>query len=200
MEKVANLQKLPNYNTYLLELISAVNKQDEKAINQIFNKIDEELKKNRNAKRITTARSELKWNDPEAHFSAVQREEAADLKMEFDDNLGLFQLACLVQYKPVMTIEFAKMIKNLNDIRQKTNIKIERSKISWMDPEAHFRGVKAEEKADLRNEINDLLSLYNIAQSANYTEGIELITARLNEIAPNLVDDLTPKTNGTARK
>ena len=49
MEKVTNLQKLPNYNTYLLELISAVNKQDEKAINQIFNKIDEELKKNRNA-------------------------------------------------------------------------------------------------------------------------------------------------------
>lgn len=200
MEKVANLQKLPNYNTYLLELMSAINKEDKNAINKIFNTIDFELLKIRSAKSVRTARSEKMWNDPESYFRAVEQEQVVDLKMEFDDNLGLFQLASLVQYEPVMTIEFAKMLKNLSDIRQRTNIRKARSEKKWNDPESHFKAVQAEKQEDLKNEITDLMSLYNIAQSANYTQGIELITNRLNEIAPNLVDSLIPKNGGTVRK
>lgn len=197
MDKIRNL---PNYNTYSIELMNAVVKQDQNTINQIFNKIDEELRKIRKEKSITFERSQKMWNDPESHFRAVQLEEVADLKMEFDDNLGLFQLANLVQYEPVMTITFTKMLKNLSDIRLRTNIRTARSEKMWNNPESHFKAVEAEKQADLENEITDLMSLYNIAQSANYTKGIELITNRLNKIAPNLADSLIPKNSGTVHK
>ena len=200
MEKVVNLQKLPNYNTYLLELMNAVVKQDQNTINQIFSKIDADLKKTRKEKSVTFERSKNMWNDPEFHFKAVELEEVADLKMEFDDNLGLFQLASQVQYEPVMTIEFTKILKNLSDIRQRTNIRTARNEKMWNDSESHFRAVEQEKQEDLKNEITDLMSLYNIAQSANYTQGIELITNRLNKIAPNLIDSLIPKNSGTVRK
>lgn len=197
MDKIRNL---PNYNTYSIELMNAVVKQDQNTINQIFNKIDEELRKIRKEKSITFERSQKMWNDPESHFRAVQLEEVTDLKMEFDDNLGLFQLANLVQYEPVMTITFTKMLKNLSDIRLRTNIRTTRSEKMWNNPESHFKAVEAEKQADLENEITDLMSLYNIAQSANYTKGIELITNRLNKIAPNLADSLIPKNSGTVHK
>ncbi len=197
MDKIRNL---PNYNTYSIELMNAVVKQDQNTINQIFNKIDEELRKIRKEKSISFERSQKMWNDPESHFRAVQLEEVTDLKMEFDDNLGLFQLANLVQYEPVMTITFTKMLKNLSDIRLRTNIRTALSEKMWNDPESHFKAVEAEKQADLENEITDLMSLYNIAQSANYTKGIELITNRLNKIAPNLADSLIPKNSGTVHK
>lgn len=197
MDKIRNL---PNYNTYSIELMNAVVKQDQNTINQIFNKIDEELRKIRKEKSITFERSQKMWNDPESHFRAVQLEEVTDLKMEFDDNLGLFQLANLVQYEPVMTTTFTKMLKNLSDIRLRTNIRTARSEKMWNNPESHFKAVEAEKQADLENEITDLMSLYNIAQSANYTKGIELITNRLNKIAPNLADSLIPKNSGTVHK
>lgn len=197
MDKIRNL---PNYNTYSIELMNAVVKQDQNTINQIFNKIDEELRKIRKEKSITFERSQKMWNDPESHFRAVQLEEVTDLKMEFDDNLGLFQLANLVQYEPVMTITFTKMLKNLSDIRLRTNIRTARSEKMWNNPESHFKAVEAEKQADLENEITDLMSLYNIAQSADYTKGIELITNRLNKIAPNLADSLIPKNSGTVHK
>ena len=197
MDKIRNL---PNYNTYSIELMNAVIKQDQNTINQIFNKIDEELRKIRKEKSITFERSQKMWNDPESHFRAVQLEKVTDLKMEFDDNLGLFQLANLVQYGPVMTITFTKMLKNLSDIRLRTNIRTARSEKMWNNPESHFKAVEAEKQADLENEITDLMSLYNIAQSANYTKGIELITNRLNKIAPNLADSLIPKNSGTVHK
>lgn len=197
MDKIRNL---PNYNTYSIELMNAVIKQDQNTINQIFNKIDEELRKIRKEKSITFERSQKMWNDPESHFKAVQLEEVTDLKMEFDDNLGLFQLANLVQYEPVMTITFTKMLKNLSDIRLRTNIRTALSEKMWNNPESHFKAVEAEKQADLENEITDLMSLYNIAQSANYTKGIELITNRLNKIAPNLADSLIPKNSGTVHK
>ncbi len=197
MDKIRNL---PNYNTYSIELMNAVVKQDQNTINQIFNKIDEELRKIRKEKSITFERSQKMWNDPESYFRAVELEEVTDLKMEFDDNLGLFQLANLVQYEPVMTITFTKMLKNLSDIRLRTNIRTARSEKMWNDPESHFKAVEAEKQADLENEITDLMSLYNIAQSANYTKGIELITNRLNKIAPNLADSLIPKNSGTVHK
>ena len=127
MDKIRNL---PNYNTYSIELMNAVVKQDQNTINQIFIKIDEELRKIRKEKSITFERSQKMWNDPESHFKAVE----------------------------------------------------------------------AEKQADLENEITDLMSLYNIAQSANYTKGIELITNRLNKIAPNLADSLIPKNSGTVHK
>lgn len=197
MDKIRNLS---NYNTYSIELMNAVVKQDQNTINQIFNKIDEELRKIRKEKSITFERSQKMWNDPESHFRAVQLEEVTDLKMEFDDNLGLFQLANLVQYEPVMTITFTKMLKNLSDIRLRTNIRTALSEKMWNNPESHFKAVEAEKQADLENEITDLMSLYNIAQSANYTKGIELITNRLNKIAPNLADSLIPKNSGTVHK
>jgi hypothetical protein len=197
MDKIRNL---PNYNTYSIELMNAVVKQDQNTINQIFNKIDEELRKIRKEKSITFERSQKMWNDPESHFRAVQLEEVTDLKMEFNDNLGLFQLANLVQYEPVMTITFTKMLKNLSDIRLRTNIRTARSEKMWNNTESHFKAVEAEKQADLENEITDLMSLYNIAQSANYTKGIELITNRLNKIAPNLADSLIPKNSGTVHK
>ena len=197
MDKIRNL---PNYNTYSIELMNAVVKQDQNTINQIFNKIDEELRKIRKEKSITFERSQKMWNDPESYFRAVELEEVTDLKMEFDDNLGLFQLANLVQYEPVMTITFTKMLKNLSDIRLRTNIRTARSEKMWNDSESHFKAVEAEKQADLENEITDLMSLYNIAQSANYTKGIELITNRLNKIAPNLADSLIPKNSGTVHK
>ncbi len=197
MDKIRNL---PNYNTYSIELMNAVVKQDQNTINQIFNKIDEELRKIRKEKSITFERSQKMWNDPESHFRAVQLEEVTDLKMEFDDNLGLFQLANLVQYEPFMTITFTKMLKNLSDIRLRTNIRTTRSEKMWNNPESHFKAVEAEKQADLENEITDLMSLYNIAQSANYTKGIELITNRLNKIAPNLADSLIPKNSGIVHK
>lgn len=197
MDKIRNL---PNYNTYSIELMNAVVKEDQNTINQIFNKIDEELRKIRKEKSISFERSQKMWNDPESHFRAVQLEEVTDLKMEFDDNLGLFQLANLVQYEPVMTITFTKMLKNLSDIRLRTNIRTARSEKMWNNPESHFKAVEAEKQAYLENEITDLMSLYNIAQSANYTKGIELITNRLNKIAPNLADSLIPKNSGTVHK
>ena len=197
MDKIRNL---PNYNTYSIELMNAVVKQDQNTINQIFNKIDEELRKIRKEKSISFERSQKMWNDPESHFRAVQLEEVTDLKMEFDDNLGLFQLANLVQYEPVMTITFTKMLKNLSDIRLRTNIRTARSEKTWNDSESHLKAVEAEKQADLENEITDLMSLYNIAQSANYTKGIELITNRLNKIAPNLADSLISKNSGTVHK
>lgn len=197
MDKIRNL---PNYNTYSIELMNAVVKQDQNTINQIFNKIDEELRKIRKEKSITFERSQKMWDDSESHFRAVQLEEVTDLKMEFDDNLGLFQLANLVQYEPVMTITFTKMLKNLSDIRLRTNIRTARSEKTWNDSESHFKAVEAEKQADLENEITDLMSLYNIAQSANYTKGIELITNRLNKIAPNLADSLISKNSGTVHK
>lgn len=197
MDKIRNL---PNYNTYSIELMNAVVKEDQNTINQIFNKIDEELRKIRKEKSITFERSQKMWNDPESHLMAVQLEEVTDLKMEFDDNLGLFQLANLVQYEPVMTITFTKMLKNLSDIRLRTNIRTARSEKMWNNPESHFKAVEAEKQADLENEITDLMSLYNIAQSVNYTKGIELITNRLNKIAPNLADSLIPKNSGTVHK
>ncbi len=197
MDKIRNL---PNYNTYSIELMNAVVKQDQNTINQIFNKIDEELRKIRKEKSISFERSQKMWNDPESHFRAVQLEEVTDLKMEFDDNLGLFQLANLVHYEPVMAITFTKMLKNLSDIRLRTNIRTARSEKMWKNPESHFKAVEAEKQADLENEITDLMSLYNIAQSANYTKGIELITNRLNKIAPNLADSLISKNSGTVHK
>lgn len=193
MDKIRNL---PNYNTYSIELMNAVDKQDQNTINQIFNKIDEELRKIRKEKSIPFERYRKMWDHPESYFRAVQLEEVTDLKMEFDDNLGLFQLANLVQYEPVMTITFIKMLKNLSDIRLRTA----RSEKMGNDLESHFRAVEAAEQADLENEITDLMSLYNIAQSANYTKGIELITNRLNKIAPNLADSLIPKNSGTVHK
>lgn len=52
----------------------------------------------------------------------------------------------------------------------------------------------------IKNEITDLVNLYNIVQVANYTQGIELITNRLNKMAPNLIDGLIPKNSGTVCK
>lgn len=95
---------------------------------------------------------------------------------------------------------FNKIDKELRKIRKEKSITFERSQKMWNDPESHFRAVEAEKQADLENEITDLMSLYNIAQSANYTNGIELITNRLNKIAPNLADSLIPKNSGTVHK
>lgn len=95
---------------------------------------------------------------------------------------------------------FNKIDEELRKIRKEKSITFERSQKMRNDTESHFRAVEAEKQADLENEITDLMSLYNIAQSANYTKGIELITNRLNKIAPDLADSLIPKNSGTVHK
>ncbi len=190
MKRESELLQLPNYHTYLSELTDAINKQDDITVNQIFNRINLELFKIRSAKSVRVARREIMWNDPEQHFKSVEQEEADDLRREFDDNLSLFELANSLGYEPVMKIEFIKMVKNLSEIRKRTSVREARSEIMWSYPEDHFSRVAKEEEADLKNEIADLLDLYDIAKSANYNEGVELVTSRLNEIAPDLVESL----------
>ncbi len=202
IKRLESLKKLEKYNKkYYDELLMAyVDKKDEKKIGELLTQIDLELKNIRKLTSPKWARNQKSWNDPESHFREIEYEEVMDLKKEFDDNLDLFRLASFVNYKPVMTTKFVIMIKNLSDIRQRTNIRTARSEKMWNDPQAHLMAVKQEEAADLKNEITDLMNLYNIAISENHTEGVELITSRLNKIAPDLVDSLIPQNNGTMHK
>ena len=105
--------------------------------------------------------------------------------------MDLFKLASMCNYEPIMAFEFAKMIQNLADIRERRSIRFERNKIMWNDPEAHFRKVQVEENMDAQKEISDLFRLYKVAKSANYTAGMELISSKLGGITPDMIDSLS---------
>ena len=191
MEDLKIIRKLPNSTEYLTKLITAANAGDEATIGDVFEKLEQELKKIRKESSITFERSKNMWNNPEAHFRQVQVEETRDLQNEFEDRMDLFKLASMCNYEPTMAFEFAKMIQNLADIRERRSIRFERNKIMWDDPEAHFRQVQVEENMDAQKEISDLFRLYKVAKSANYTAGMELISSKLGEITPDMIDSLS---------
>lgn len=191
MDDIKFLKKLSNANDYLTELMTASNNGDETVIGQIFEELEKKLKIIREQASIRIEREKIMWNNPESHFRQVQSEEIRDLQMEFEDRLDLFKLASLYKYEPAMTFEFAKMLQNLNDIRERSSIRIERNKIMWNDPESHFRQVQLEEGMDSRNEILDLLKLYEVAKAANFSEGIELISSKLGGVSPDFMDTLS---------
>ena len=191
MEDLKIIRKLPNSTEYLTKLITAANAGDEATIGEVFEKLEQELKKIRKESSITFERSQEMWNDPEAHFAGVRAEETRDLQNEFEDRMDLFKLASMCNYEPTMVFEFAKMIQNLADIRERRSIRFEKNKIMWDDPEAHFRQVQVEENKDVQKEISDLFRLYKVAKSANYTAGMELISSKLGGITPNMIDSLS---------
>ena len=191
MEDLKIIRKLPNSTEYLTKLITAANAGDEATIGEVFEKLEQELKKIRKESSITFERSKNMWNNPEAHFADVRAEETRDLQNEFEDRMDLFKLASMCNYEPTMVFEFAKMIQNLADIRERRSIRFERNKIMWDDPEAHFRQVQVEENKDVQKEISDLFRLYKVAKSANYTAGMELISSKLGGITPNMIDSLS---------
>ena len=191
MEDLKIIRKLPNSTEYLTKLITAANAGDEATIGDVFEKLEQELKKIRKESSITFERSKNMWNNPEAHFRQVQVEETRDLQNEFEDRMDLFKLASMCNYEPTMAFEFAKMIQNLVDIRERRSIRFERNKIMWDDLEAHFRQVQVEETMDAQKEISDLFRLYKVAKSANYTAGMELISSKLGGITPDMIDSLS---------
>lgn len=191
MEDLKIIRKLPNSTEYLTKLITAANAGDEATIGEVFEKLEQELKKIRKESSITFERSKNMWNNPEAHFADVRAEETRDLQNEFEDRMDLFKLASMCNYEPTMVFEFAKMIQNLADIRERRSIRFERNKIMWDDPEAHFRQVQVEENEDVQKEISDLFRLYKVAKSANYTAGMELISSKLDGITPDMIDSLS---------
>lgn len=191
MEDLKIIRKLPNSTEYLTKLITAANAGDEATIGEVFEKLEQELKKIRKESSITFERSKNMWNNPEAHFADVRAEETRDLQNEFEDRMDLFKLASMCNYEPTMVFEFAKMIQNLADIRERRSIRFERNKIMWDDPEAHFRQVQVEENEDVQKEISDLFRLYKVAKSANYTAGMELISSKLGGITPDMIDSLS---------
>lgn len=191
MEDLKIIRKLPNSTEYLTKLITAANAGDEATIGEVFEKLEQELKKIRKESSITFERSKNMWNNPEAHFADVRAEETRDLQNEFEDRMDLFKLASMCNYEPTMVFEFAKMIQNLADIRERRSIRFERNKIMWDDPEAHFRQVQVEENKDVQKEISDLFRLYKVAKSANYTAGVELISSKLGGITPDMIDSLS---------
>ena len=181
---IRTLRNLTNYADYLDELKTAYHQQDQDALNQIFGKLDVKLTKVRKARSITTARDQNTWGDPEAHFQAVQREKVSDLEVEFSDNLGLFQLASLFQYQPVMAKKFSKMVQNRRDIRQMANDYPKSNKNNYYPKEAYDLAIARKKRFDLTMEFYDLIKLYDIAEAAEYTEGIKLVSKRLQKIAP----------------
>ena len=191
MEDLKIIRKLPNSTEYLTKLITAANTGDEATIGEIFEKLEQELKKMRKESSIRFERSKNMWNDPEAHFAGVKAEETMNLQNEFEDRMDLFNLASMCKYEPAMAFEFAKMIQNLADIRERRSIRFERNKIMWDDPESHFRQVQVEENMDAQKEISDLFRLYKVAKSANYTAGMELISNKLGGITPVMIDTIS---------
>ena len=191
MEDLKIIRKLPNSTEYLTKLITAANACDEATIGEVFEKLEQELKKIRKESSITFERSQKMWNDPEAHFAGVRAEETRDLQNEFEDRMDLFKLASMCNYEPALTFEFAKMVQNLADIRERRSIRFEKTKNMRNDLEAHFRQVQVEENMDAQKEISDLFRLYKVAKSANYTAGMELISSKLGGITPNMIDSLS---------
>ena len=181
MENKENINQTSNYTLLHEQLMKAVSSKDKKMISLIFSLLDSELKKERDITSVRIEREKIMWDDPITHFRNVEREEKFDLEREYEHRLHLFQLACSIQYKPQMSYQFANMMKNLADIRQRNSIRFERDKNMWDDPITHLKQVEEEERLDKQNELNDLMKLYGIAKSAGFNEGQELILDKLGD-------------------
>lgn len=126
MEDLKIIRKLPNSTEYLTKLITAANAGDEATIGEVFEKLEQELKKIREESSITFERSKNKWNDPEAHFRQVQVEENMDAQKEISDLFRLYKVAKSANYTAGMELISSKlggitpdMIDSLSEIGKK---------------------------------------------------------------------------------
>lgn len=126
MEDLKIIKKLPNSTEYLTKLITAANAGDEGTIGEVFEKLEQELKKIREESSITFEISKNKWNDPEAHFRRVQVEENMDAQKEISDLFRLYKVAKSANYTAGMELISSKlggitpdMIDSLSEIGKK---------------------------------------------------------------------------------
>lgn len=138
------------------------------------------------------------FEDAESKLSDIREnnffeDSVPKFRLEFNDNLELFKLASLVCDDLIMSDKFSLMIDSLKKIRKKTSDRTERSKKIWADDNEHEIEVRREKRADLMKEATDLIRLYDIALEYGYKEGTDLLIAKLNVIAPDLVRDLSIK-------
>ena len=117
----------------------------------------------------------------------------SNLRLEFNDNLDLFKIACVCKLDSVAATRFSIMIDILKSIRKKTADRTERSKKIWADDNEHELSVRREKRADLIREATDLIKLYDVALECDYKDGMDLVLAKLNVISPDLVRDLSIK-------
>lgn len=113
------------------------------------------------------------------------------MRLEFNDNLDLFKIACVSEFDEIAAVKFSTMIDILKRIRKKTADRTERSKKIWTDDTEHEKGIRREKRADLMKEATDLIKLYDVALECKYKDGMDLILAKLNVISPELVRDLS---------
>ena len=126
MEDLKIIRKLPNSTEYLTKLITAANAGDEATIGEVFEKLEQELKKIRKESSITFERSKNMWKDPEAHFRQVQVEENKDAQKEISDLFRLYKVAKSANYTAGMELISSKlggitpdMIDSLSEIGKK---------------------------------------------------------------------------------
>lgn len=113
------------------------------------------------------------------------------MRLEFNDNLDLFKIACVSEFDEVAAVKFSMMIDILKSIRKKTSDRTERSKKIWTDDAEHEKGIRREKRADLMKKATDLIKLYDVALECKYKDGMDLVLAKLNVISPELVRDLS---------
>lgn len=183
MKDLDIFDRIPSLNyylkNYLNDLYMASDNGDVASVAEIFNKIESKLENNRKLMSNDREKSKIMWHDPKTHFILAKMEEYEDLTNELQDRLDLFKIASICNYEKMIEFQFAKIIQIYADIRKIRSDTTHRDKLMWDDPEGHFYRVKAEEDEDKRKEISDLFELYEIAKSANYIAGMELISTML---------------------
>lgn len=187
------LEKIPSSNELILELVSCVSNFDADLISNFFDNIDKCVIENRRKMFARFHQTYKMWDSPEGHAISIKSKEVVELRVEFDDNLGLFKLGKLANFEPFMKLKFEQMIQNLSDIRERTSIRTERDKIVWDDPLVHFKMIEAEKMKDIEDERCDLIYLYNIANESCYDEGMNMIIDKLATVDPKLATELVAK-------
>lgn len=150
------------------------NSSNDKVV-ELFSMLDNKLATARYNNRLLKERNRKVWYDDDLHGKRVLFEEAKEIDDEWNDNYTLFQLASFLQHENIMHYFFAKMIKNLSDIRIRISDRTERQKISWDDAKTHFDTITEEEHYETICSVNDLLRMYKIAQNYDYKPGMDLI-------------------------
>ena len=111
------LRSLPIPANYLEELKKAYSQKDLDAFRRTFSKIAKELEKAiRNYKD-----NNIYEGSPFAYTGFVPSQKIVYLEAEFENNLVLFQIASIFQYQEGMAMQFDKMVRNREDIRQENN-------------------------------------------------------------------------------
>ena len=146
------LRSLPIPANYLEELKKAYYQKDPDAFRRTFSKIAKELEKAiRNYKD-----NNIYEGNPIAYTQFVPGQKIVYLEAEYENNLVLFQIASIFQYQEGMAMQFDKMVRNREDIRQENN-----------------RGTfKSDKISYLETEFEDNLALFQIASLFQYQEGM----------------------------